>query len=234
MASHEKEWAKLNSWFHIEERNMHLISRMGFELSARASCLLLQWSEIFLCHGCLQLQTVLQVCHNNPTLQHYIDWVGLSLQDHYCCLDVKMNQIFSFISFHYKLAFSSLLGSKKNYLELSKEEAGVPVQKGLEKKKRLALHFFVSFWKSCSIWMNTHNVLLALLDVKSFLPIFKAVWCQSSHFCCQLMGLRNTLCTSEGRVCQRFETNWLTTFDFTESWLRICDNALVSTNVLAE
>lgn len=52
---------------------MHLISRTGFELSAQASCLLLQWSEIFLYHGCWQLKTVLQVCHSNPALQHCID-----------------------------------------------------------------------------------------------------------------------------------------------------------------
>lgn len=35
MSSQEKGWAKLNSWFHREEINMHLISRMDFELSAQ-------------------------------------------------------------------------------------------------------------------------------------------------------------------------------------------------------
>lgn len=52
---------------------MHLISRMDFELLAQVGCLLLQWSEIFLCHGCLQVKTVLQVCHGNAALQHYTD-----------------------------------------------------------------------------------------------------------------------------------------------------------------
>lgn len=40
-ASQAKGWAKLNSWFHIAEiRNTHLMSRMGFELSTQAGCLL--------------------------------------------------------------------------------------------------------------------------------------------------------------------------------------------------
>lgn len=47
-ASQQKQWEKVNSWFHLEEMwNMHLNSSLDFELSAQAGYRLLQWWELY-------------------------------------------------------------------------------------------------------------------------------------------------------------------------------------------